>query len=79
MNALIRSSSDPEKLSLTIKGLLTSIAPIAIVLLGLNTGEYGQLIDGIAAVVFYGGSIVSAVTTVVGLLRKVKLGRWSAA
>lgn len=75
---LITSSADAQKLSLTVKGLLTSLAPIAVVVLGLHSGEYGTLVDSISAVIFYGGSLISALITITGLLRKVSLGRWSA-
>lgn len=75
---LVTSSADSEKYSLTIKGLLVSIAPIAIIVLHLNTGDYGSLVDAISSVIFYGGSIISAIVTVIGLIRKIDVGHWSA-
>lgn len=68
MNPLIASSSNPEKLSLTITGALTAIVPVLIAvfqLLGIAISET-FLFDIIQQI----GVIVSAGVMLVGLLRK---------
>lgn len=77
-NWLITSSANPEQTSLTIKGLLVGIAPIAVILLHLDTANYGALVDAIAGIIFWAGSILSAIMTIYGVMRKISFGRWSA-
>lgn len=78
MNKLITSSSDPKKLSLTIKGILVAIVPIVAVLLGLPEADLQPLINGIVDVVYAGSALISAVMVVYGAGRKVYNQRWSA-
>lgn len=75
---LITSSSDPKALSLTVKGILTALLPIVIALSGIDEATANGILDTIVNIVFYGSSLLSALVTLYGLLRKVKLGRWSA-
>ena len=73
IKSLITSSADPEKISLTVKSLLTLA-----VLFGLDStivneagGYITNLIVGVAMV-------ISAGTGLWGIGRKIKLGKWSA-
>lgn len=75
---LITSSVDPTKLSLTIRGFLVALIPLIIVFTGLSEADVNGLVDGIVNIVFLATSLYSAGAMVVGLLRKAKLGRWSA-
>ena len=78
MNKLFTSSADPKALSLTVKGILTAILPIVIVLLGIDEATANGILDTIVNIVFYGSTLLSALVTLYGLLRKVRLGKWSA-
>jgi hypothetical protein len=75
---LITSSKDPRALSLTVKGLLVAIAPLAMYALGLTEADFNDLVGGIVNLVFTVATAFSAFMTVWGLLRKVRLNRWSA-
>lgn len=77
-NKLIRSSTDPKALSLTVRGILVSVLPIAIAVLGIDEAVANGIVDAVVNLVYYGASLVSVVMTLYGLIRKVKLKRWSA-
>jgi len=69
MNKLLRSSANPEKLSLTIKGVLLALIPVAVFLLaklGFDLTEVELLELANAFVV-----VVSAVLVFIGLMRKI--------
>jgi hypothetical protein len=74
----ITSSSDPRKLSLTVKGFLLAILPIILAITGMTEGEVQPIIDVVVDLTFYLTSIIAGVQMLIGLVRKVKLGRWSA-
>lgn len=78
MNKFLASSADPTKLSMTVRGVLVAIIPLLVVFTGLGDAEVNAIIDLIVNIVFWVTSIVSAVVTLYGLVRKVQLGRWSA-
>lgn len=76
MNKLLASSSDPKQLSLTIKGVLVLILPLAAVAMKAAGHQVDEellkngidlLSDAIIAI----GSAVSAVALVVGAVRKI--------
>lgn len=72
-NFLTTSSQNPENYSLFVKSLVTLA-----VLFGLDqavVGEAGNLLTNTLVAV---GMLISSVTGIIGLFRKVKLGRWSA-
>ncbi len=75
---LFTSSADPNRTSLAVKGFLVSLAPLAMLVFGFTEAEFGTLVESIVNIVFWGLSIVSAVQVILGLRRKVRLGRWSA-
>jgi hypothetical protein len=75
---LITSSKDPKQLSLTVKGALLAAAPILMLVTGLNDPDFNRLADSIAAFVFAATTGLAALQVALGLLRKVKFGRWSA-
>lgn len=73
--SFFRSSVDPRKVALTIKGLAVFV-PTAIVFLkyfNVNVGveDVNNLIDALANVVVIVGTLVSAVMVVYGFGRKV--------
>lgn len=75
---LLASSSDPKKLSMTIKAVLLALVPVFIVVTGMQEADVLGFIDQIVDVVFYGSALVSAFMGLYGLARKAYLGRWSA-
>lgn len=78
LDKLIASSADPKQLSLTVRGILTSILPFFIMFSGADEATANGILNTIVDVVFYGSALFSTVVTGYGLLRKIKLGRWSA-
>lgn len=72
------SSVNANRMSLAVRGALVGIAPIAMLLLGLTQDEVNSIVDAIVNVVFYGATLYSCVGIVVGLVRKLIAGRWSA-
>jgi len=67
------SSADPEKVSLTLK----SLGALA-VLFGLNATVVGDLQNQLATLITGIGMVISSAVALVGLTRKIHLGRWSA-
>lgn len=85
---LITSSADPEKVGLTVKGLLVGIVPALSVLLPIlcsvvmfcvDLSLINPAIDAITKIVVAVTTLVSAVMVLWGLVRKARFGRWSAA
>lgn len=75
---VVTSSADPNRASLFIKGVLLSIAPIAMLVLGITDADFNVLVEAIVNVVFYVITALSAIWTLYGLARKLWLKRWSA-
>ena len=76
MNKLFASSVNPEKLSLTIKGLLTGLIPLFILFaqfkgVSLVEIEIESMIDSIGAIIMAISGIISAMITFAGLVRKI--------
>lgn len=78
---LVRSSADPAKLSLTIRGALVALVPIVlstlsaicgfgIACLGVDETTLNQLVESIIAIVNAVLLVVGAVVAFVGLIRK---------
>lgn len=69
MNKLLQSSADPTKLSLTIKGLLLGLVPLAMVLLHPVDPDLFQtsLVNAIETL----ATVLSAIITLYGAVRKV--------
>lgn len=74
----VRSSANPEQLSRTVRGVLVSLIPIMIVVLGIDEVDANALVDGVVNIVFLATSLWAGVDMVIGLARKIYLGRWSA-
>jgi hypothetical protein len=75
MNKLLGSSADPQKIALTIKGLLTSIVPIILVVcqakgLDITDATLNPYIDLIYNTIIYGTLCWSGLMTLFGLIRK---------
>ena len=77
MKSLITSSADPQKISLTIKGLLTTLIPVILVVTGMAEADITQAIDSIGTLVFAVASAIAAGQVLFGLGRKIYLKRWS--
>lgn len=69
----LRSSVDPDKISLLFKGLAS-----VVVLFGLDATVVTNLGSAIVNIITDIGILVAAVTAVIGAARKVQVGRWSA-
>lgn len=69
---ILGSSVDPEKLALTVKGILLGVVTI-LVTLGVDaTGlELNTLVDAIVNAIQLIGGLVSAIMTIYGLSRKI--------
>ena len=68
-----RSSADPKNLSLTLKSL-----GALLVLFGVDSSVTDEGVGAIVSIVTAVGMLISAITALVGIARKVKLGKWSA-
>jgi hypothetical protein len=77
-NALITSSIDPNKVSLTVKGFIVMILPIVLAVTGITSEQANPIIDLIVQVVFLGSTILSSIMMLYGLIRKIKVGQWNA-
>lgn len=81
INALWYSSKDPKRVSLSVRAFLIFLIPVAMQALGLacqfgyqcnfESSQLTELVNIIADAVFYGLSLVGALGTVYGLLRKI--------
>lgn len=88
ISRITRSSSDPEKLALTLKGFILWAVPIAIYLVNaicnagsvcIDPGSIAPLGDLLINVVQVGAGIAASIIMLVGLVRKLLYGQWSAA
>lgn len=72
---LVRSSADPARLSLTIKGVLVGFVPVIMAVAGLANIDIGSdrvsaIIDGVASLVQVALALVAMVMTAYGIVRK---------
>lgn len=65
-NWLWLSSSDPSKVSLTVKGLAVYIVPILVMYMGWDTSTAGSFVTDMA-------TVFATMLTLVGLVRKLYL------
>lgn len=84
---LISSSADPNKVGLTVKGLLIGVVPFltwaspvlcAMAKVCIDLGSISPFIDGVANFVVAAMTLVSAAVVLFGLGRKISFGHWSA-
>lgn len=73
------SSVDAKQVSLTVRGFLLGIIPLAMALTGFTEADIVPVVDAIVQLVFLLLSVVSAVQVLVGLGRKLYLKRWTSA
>ena len=78
MNKFLASSANPEKLSLTIRGILVGLVPIVLLVSGamniqMAQVELTELIDSVVRVVITITAALSAVMTAYGFIRKIVL------
>lgn len=78
LDKLLTSSSNPRELSLTVKSLLISLIPLAMVVTGLPEAALQPVIDAIVDIVYHATLLVAAIGSAFGLLRKLYYKRWSA-
>ena len=78
IDKLITSSSDPAKVSATVKGIIVAILPLIIYFTGATEAEVNVIVDGLIQALFLGTTLYSTVMTVFGMGRKIYLARWSA-
>ncbi len=76
MNKILASSTDPKQLSMSIKGALILIVPLAALVIKAAGGEVENeqlenVIDIIADIVYFAGSILSLGTMLLGAVRKI--------
>jgi len=72
----LQSSADQEKLALTIRGLLTSIIPVILLISNVRGWHITQsqldvTIDAVLQVIAAIGGLVGAVMTLAGIIRKI--------
>lgn len=83
MNWLITSSANPENISLAVKGVAIYILPVFIALApsigltGLDMDSGNAIIDAIVKFIDISGTLIATGLTFVGLMRKIRLGRWA--
>lgn len=75
---LVRSSENPNNLSMTLKGTLGAVVSVVLLLAPMfhfktDQGELEAIVDGIIQVVLGISALVSAIAGVVGLVRKIAL------
>ncbi len=73
---VVLSSADPRAMSLTVKGVLVALVPVIIAVLNMtgidiDNNSLESVINSITAIVFLLGTVVSALMTVTGLMRKI--------
>ena len=78
IDKLITSSSDPAKVSATVKGIIVAILPLIIYFTGATEAEVNVIVDGLIQALFLGTTLYSTVMTVFGMGRKIYLAKWSA-
>jgi len=75
LKKIFQSSQDPQQLSLTVKGILASLVPVAGMLLKLSghmvdNNDLNQVVDVAGNVVIAFGTLFSACGMLWGLIRK---------
>lgn len=77
-NWLVKSSANPANTSLTVKGFLTGLIPLVLVVaplvgVDLDANTLGSTVDDIKGVVEYALGSVGALLTAAGIIRKIYL------
>ena len=75
MNKFVASSVDPKELSLTLKGLLVGVVPVAMIIINaaganISQEELQNVVEVVTNVVAALGTLVSAVMVAAGVIRK---------
>lgn len=90
LNWIVTSSADPRATSLAIKGslvviggyivhLATVVCGFGFYCIGIDTLWMNSFIEAVSNIIYFLTSLIGPVMTIVGLFRKINLGRWSAA
>ncbi|MEP2987290.1 MAG: hypothetical protein ABJP08_28970 [Roseibium sp.] len=75
---LLYSSADPSRIGASVKSFLVGFIPVIVLLTGWDIEGASAVINAIVDIVALTLSIVSSATFLLGMLRKVQLGRWTA-
>ena len=67
------SSANPEKIALTVKGVLVGVLPVLMLVTNLDGESANSFVNAIQNVVFYTLSAVSSIGVAYGFLRKIYL------
>lgn len=67
-NWLVTSSSDPTQVALTVKGWVSTIIPVALIV--IHNPNLSSLPDQIYSIIIAAFGVVSAAVTLYGLVRK---------
>lgn len=73
---IFTSSADPEKLSLTVKGFLVGLIPVALLIAQTQHWNLGQddlnaFVDSLSGTIILIGGAVSGVMAFIGIVRKI--------
>lgn len=77
-NWLMKSSVDPAKTALTVKGFLTAVIPYFVLISGVlnhpaDAGTLTTLVEALSNVVLNALTVVGTVVSLIGLFRKLVL------
>lgn len=75
LEQILQSSQDPDQLSLTVKGVLSALIPVAGAILvwtghSVDNATLQAIVDAIGNLIIVGGTAVSMFATLWGLIRK---------
>lgn len=74
---ITRSSANPEALSLTVKGLIAAVIPIAVMFFHIDVTNAQNLGDAIVQLTFDVATVYATGATVFGLIRKMYNAVWN--
>lgn len=74
---LVTSSTNPDQMSATVRGVLVLLVPFIAHFVGLDEASSNGLVDGIVAFINTSLALIGVGITLFGILRKVRLGRWA--
>jgi len=78
LQKFLTSSANPNEVSLTIRSLLVAVVPIMMIVTGLPEADIQPIVDTVVDIVYLAASLLAAIGTCYGLLRKLYHKRWSA-
>lgn len=90
INWLVTSSADPTKFSLFVRGIAGTAAGVllhaavlacglGVYCIGIDAGWVNAVVDAIAKLAYAVALTIGPLVALLGLIRKIRLGQWSAA